>query len=45
MKNNDTLLPKTLTPKKEIIDFLLNFSRNVQPIKTKNHKVVLVSKN
>ncbi|MFC4686487.1 MULTISPECIES: hypothetical protein [Epilithonimonas] len=45
MKKNDTLTTKALTPKKEIIDFLLNYSKNIQPIKTKNRKIVLVSKN
>ncbi|WP_169816747.1 hypothetical protein [Epilithonimonas tenax] len=45
MKRNDTLTTKTLTPKKEIIDFLMNYSKNIHPIKTKNRKTILVSKN
>ncbi len=45
MKNNDTLTTKPLMPKKEIIDFLMNYSKNIHLIKTKNRKTILVSKN
>jgi hypothetical protein len=45
MKKSDTLTTKALMPKKEIIDFLMNYSKNIHPIKTKNRKTILVSKN
>ena len=45
MKKNDTLTKKALTPKKETIDFLLSYSKNLQPMKTKLKKNILVSKN
>ncbi|SHK31199.1 hypothetical protein [Epilithonimonas mollis] len=45
MKKNDTLTKKALAPKQEIIDFLLNYSKNLQPMKTKMKKTILVSKN
>ena len=45
MRKNDTLTTKALMPKKEIIDFLLNYSKNIQAVKTKNRKIILVSKN
>lgn len=45
MKKNDTLTKKALMPKKEVIDFLLNYSKNIQMLKTKNRKAILVSKN
>ena len=45
MKKIDTLTTKALMPKKEIINFLLNYSKNIQSLKTKNRKVILVSKN
>ncbi|WP_374444763.1 hypothetical protein [Epilithonimonas sp.] len=45
MKKNDTLTKKALVPKQEIIDFLLSYSKNLQPMKTKMKKTVLVSKN
>lgn len=45
MKKNDTLTTKALMPKKEIIDFLLNYSKNIEVVKTKNKKTILVSKN
>ena len=45
MKKNDILTTKALTPKKEIIDFLMNYSKNIHPIKTKNRNTILVSKN
>lgn len=45
MKKNDTLTKKALAPKKEIIDFLLNYSKNLQTMKIKTGKMVLVTKN
>lgn len=45
MKKNDTLTTKALMPKKEVIDFLMSYSKNIHPIKTKNSKTILVSKN
>ncbi|MFC0345617.1 hypothetical protein [Epilithonimonas hispanica] len=45
MKKNDTLTTKALMPKKEVIDFLLNYSKNIQTLKIKNRKTILVSKN
>jgi len=45
MKKNDTLTTKALMPKKEIIDFLLSYSKNIQTLNTKNRKTILVSKN
>ena len=45
MKKNDTLTTKALMPKKEIIDFLMRYSKNLQTIKTKNRNNILVSKN
>jgi len=45
MKKNDTLTKKALMPKKEIIDFILTYSKNLQTIKTKSRKTILVSKN
>ncbi len=37
MKSNDFLKTKNLKPKKEIIDFLLRFSKNLEVIKIKNN--------
>jgi len=37
MKNNDSLKTKSLKPKKQTIDFLLNFSKNLDVVKIKNH--------
>lgn len=45
MKKNDALAVKFLKPKKETIDFLLNFSRNLHPMKVQNQETILVSKN
>lgn len=45
MKKNDTLTKKALMPKKEIIDFILNYSKNLQVMNTKSRKTILVSKN
>ncbi|SEF73753.1 hypothetical protein SAMN05421847_0776 [Halpernia humi] len=44
MKNLDTLKAKILTPKKETVLFLLQFSKSITVIKSKNKKY-LVSKN
>ncbi|WP_262483922.1 hypothetical protein [Chryseobacterium sp. ERMR1:04] len=44
MKKNDSLKVKALKPKKETIDFLLNFSKNIDVAKTKS-KNYLISKN
>lgn len=35
MKNNDSLKMKSLKPKKQTIDFLLNFSKNLEVVKIK----------
>jgi len=45
MKKNDTLTTKALMPKKEVIDFLMKYSKNIHPIEIKNRKTILVSKN
>lgn len=37
MKSNDSLKTKSLKPKKETIDFLLRFSKNLEVIKIKNN--------
>lgn len=37
MKSNDSLKTKSLKPKKETIDFLLRFSKNLEAIKIKNN--------
>ncbi|RKS96846.1 hypothetical protein BCF58_3281 [Chryseobacterium defluvii] len=44
MRKNDSLKEKTLKPKKQTIDFLLNFSKNLEVVKTKN-KNYPISKN
>lgn len=44
MKKNDTLNEKLLKPKKQIIDFLLSYSRSIAVLKTKS-KNQIVSKN
>lgn len=44
MKKNDSLKVKTLKPKKQTIDFLLNFSKNLEVTKIKN-KNYSISKN
>ncbi len=44
MKKNDSLKVKTLKPKKETIDFLLNFSKNLEVLKIKD-KNYPISKN
>ncbi|SDJ74352.1 hypothetical protein [Chryseobacterium jejuense] len=36
MKKNDSLKVKTLKPKKETIDFLLNFSKSLEIVKSKS---------
>ncbi|MCS3532358.1 hypothetical protein M2373_003778 [Chryseobacterium sp. JUb7] len=36
MRKNDSLKVKTLKPKKQTIDFLLNFSKGLEIVKTKN---------
>ncbi len=36
MRKNDSLKVKTLKPKKETIDFLLSFSKNLEIVKIKN---------
>lgn len=45
MKKNDILAVKALTPKKETINFLMKFSKNLQTIKTQERLVFIVSKN
>ncbi|MDR6921664.1 hypothetical protein J2Y40_002513 [Chryseobacterium sp. 2987] len=35
MKKNDSLKVKTLKPKKQTIDFLLNFSKSIEIVKSK----------
>jgi hypothetical protein len=44
MKKNDSLKVKTLKPKKQTIDFLLNYSKSLELVKTKS-KNFPVSKN
>lgn len=44
MKKIDSLNTKTLKPKKETIQFLLNFSKSIEIVKTKTNKVI-VNKN
>jgi hypothetical protein len=44
MRKNDSLKVKTLKPKKQTIEFLLNFSKNLEVIKTKT-KNFPISKN
>lgn len=44
MKKNDSLKVKTLKPKKQTVDFLLNFSKNLEVIKIKS-KNFPISKN
>ncbi len=36
MKKNDSLKVKTLKPKKQTIDFLLNFSKSIEIVKSKS---------
>ncbi|WP_262897330.1 MULTISPECIES: hypothetical protein [Chryseobacterium] len=36
MKNNDSLKLKNLKPKKQTVDFLLSFSKNLEVVKVKN---------
>ncbi|WP_262483854.1 hypothetical protein [Chryseobacterium sp. Leaf180] len=44
MKNNDSLKMKSLKPKKETIDFLLRYSKNIEVVEIKKVRHVL-SKN
>ncbi|SHG78912.1 hypothetical protein SAMN02787100_4672 [Chryseobacterium sp. OV279] len=44
MKKNDSLKVKTLKPKKQTIDFLLNYSKSIEVVPTKN-KNFPISKN
>lgn len=44
MKKNDSLKVKTLKPKKETIDFLLNYSKSLELVKSKS-KNFPISKN
>lgn len=44
MRKNDSLKVKTLKPKKQTIDFLLSFSKNLEIVKNKN-KNYPISKN
>lgn len=44
MKKNDSLKVKTLKPKKQTIDFLLNFSKNIEIVKSKSNNYP-ISKN
>jgi len=44
MKKNDSLKVKALKPKKETIEFLLNYSKSVEIVKTKT-KNYPISKN
>ncbi|GEM_PF-1698754 len=45
MKKNDTLVLKTLKPKKETIAFLLNFSKSYEIVKLKNGSALGILKN
>ncbi len=44
MRKNDSLKVKALKPKKETIEFLLNYSKNIDVVKTKS-KNYPISKN
>ncbi|MDQ0783550.1 hypothetical protein [Chryseobacterium sp. W4I1] len=44
MKKNDSLKVKALKPKKQTIDFLLNYSKSLELVKTKS-KNFPISKN
>ncbi|MDR6699710.1 hypothetical protein J2W57_003113 [Chryseobacterium ginsenosidimutans] len=44
MRKNDSLKVKTLKPKKQTIEFLLNFSKNLEVVKTER-KSYPISKN
>jgi len=44
MRKNDSLKVTTLKPKKQTIEFLLNFSKNMEVVKTKS-KNYPISKN
>jgi hypothetical protein len=44
MKKNDSLKVKTLKPKKQTIDFLLNFSKSLEIVESKS-KNYPISKN
>lgn len=44
MKKIDSFTPKLMKPKKETIEFIKQFSKSVDVLKTKNKKI-LVSKN
>lgn len=44
MKKNDTLNEKLLKPKKETINFLLNYSKSIGVLKSKGRNYI-VSKN
>jgi len=44
MRKNDSLKVTTLKPKKETIEFLLNYSKNIDVVKTKS-KNYPISKN
>lgn len=44
MRKNDSLKMKNLKPKKQTIDFLLSFSKNLEVVKIKNNHIHL-SKN
>lgn len=44
MKENDTLKEKVLNPKKQTIDFLIQYSRSIKMVKGKR-KSFLISKN
>lgn len=45
MKKNDTLTIKKLNPKQTTIDFLLNFSKSLEIIKTNDVKSIKIIKN
>lgn len=45
MKNNDTLAIKAMKPRKDTIDFLLTYSKNLKSLKLTSDKIVVVSKN
>lgn len=42
MKKIDILTPKAIMPKRETVKFLLNFSKSLEVIKTKNLQVAVM---
>ncbi|WOC52528.1 hypothetical protein BPO_1881 [Bergeyella porcorum] len=45
MKNNNLLKLKLLKPKKQTIDFLLNYSKSIKVLSTATNKSFVIMKN